>query len=66
MVIGPADSGTLHGAIIHVRSFGPVQRAEIALTEGSTIEIDAPRDRELKIGDRIGLKPRHYRIFASG
>ncbi len=66
MVIGPADSGTLHGAITHVRSFGPVQRAEIALTEGSTIEIDAPRDRELKIGDRIGLKPRHYRIFASG
>ena len=42
------------------------KRAEIALTEGSTIEIDAPRDRELKIGDRIGLKPRHYRIFASG
>ncbi|WP_315724437.1 MULTISPECIES: sulfate ABC transporter ATP-binding protein [unclassified Bradyrhizobium] len=66
MLIGPADSGTLHGAVTHVRSFGPVQRAEIALTEGSTIEIDAPRDRELRIGDRVGLKPRHYRIFAGG
>ncbi|UFZ01500.1 sulfate ABC transporter ATP-binding protein [Bradyrhizobium ontarionense] len=65
MVIGPAGSGTLDGAITHVRSFGPVQRAEIALAEGvATIEIDAPRDRELRIGDRIGLKPRHYRIFA--
>ncbi|CCD89309.1 sulfate/thiosulfate ABC transporter, ATP-binding component [Bradyrhizobium sp. ORS 285] len=66
MLVGPADSGTLHGAVTHVRSFGPVQRAEIALTEGSTIEIDAPRDRDLRIGDRVGLKPRHYRIFAGG
>ncbi|BAM87190.1 sulfate/thiosulfate ABC transporter ATP-binding component [Bradyrhizobium oligotrophicum S58] len=67
MVIGPAGSGTLDGAITHVRSFGPVQRAEIALTEGmATIEIDAPRDRELRVGDRVGLKPRHYRIFAGG
>jgi len=65
MVIGPAGSGTLDGAITHVRSFGPVQRAEIALAEGAaTIEIDAPRDRELRIGDRVGLKPRQYRIFA--
>jgi sulfate transport system ATP-binding protein len=65
MVIGPAGSGTLDGAITHVRSFGPVQRAEIALAESSaTIEIDAPRDRELRIGDRVGLKPRYYRIFA--
>ena len=65
MMIGPAGSGTLEGAITHVRSFGPVQRAEIALAEGSTtIEIDAPRDRELRIGERVGLKPRHYRIFA--
>ncbi|WP_315783632.1 sulfate ABC transporter ATP-binding protein [Bradyrhizobium sp. SZCCHNPS1003] len=65
MVIGPAGSGTLDGDITHVRSFGPVQRAEIALAEGvATIEIDAPRDRELRIGERVGLKPRHYRIFA--
>jgi sulfate transport system ATP-binding protein len=67
MMIGPAGSGTLDGDITHVRSFGPVQRAEIALAEGmATIEIDAPRDRELRIGDRVGLKPRHYRIFAGG
>ncbi len=67
MMIGPAGSGTLDGDITHVRSFGPVQRAEIALAEGmATIEIDAPRDRELRVGDRVGLKPRHYRIFAGG
>ncbi|WP_316229567.1 sulfate ABC transporter ATP-binding protein [Bradyrhizobium sp. SZCCHNR1070] len=65
MQIGPAGSGALHGAVTHVRSFGPVQRAEIALNEGATIEIDAPRDRELKVGELVGLKPRRYRIFAA-
>ena len=51
----------------HVRTFGPIQRAEVALSagEGTTvIEIDAPRDRELQPGDIVGLHPRRYRIFA--
>jgi sulfate/thiosulfate transport system ATP-binding protein len=52
-----------------VRAFGPIQRADVALkTNGSEtmIEIDAPRDTELKVGDVIGLKPKRYRIFAAG
>ena len=56
------------GAVRRVRTFGPIQRAEVALsaTGGETvIEIDAPRDRELQIGDVIGLQPRRYRIFAA-
>jgi len=67
MQIGPAGSGALDGAVQRVRSFGPIQRAEIALSAGecaTVIEIDAPRDRELKTGDIIGLQPRRYRIFA--
>jgi len=67
MQIGPAGSGALDGAVQRVRSFGPIQRAEIALTAGecaTVIEIDAPRDRELQTGDIIGLQPRRYRIFA--
>jgi sulfate/thiosulfate transport system ATP-binding protein len=67
MQIGPAGSGALDGAVQRVRSFGPIQRAEIALSAGecaTVIEIDAPRDRELQIGDIIGLQPRRYRIFA--
>ena len=32
---------------------------------GALIEIDAPRDRELRTGDMIGLHPRRYRIFAA-
>ena len=67
MQIGPAGSGALEGAVQRVRSFGPIQRAEIALTAGecaTVIEIDAPRDRELQPGDIIGLQPRRYRIFA--
>ena len=67
MQIGPAGSGALDGAVQRVRSFGPIQRAEIAVSAGecaTVIEIDAPRDRELQTGDIIGLQPRRYRIFA--
>jgi sulfate transport system ATP-binding protein len=65
MLIGPAGSSPLQGAVTHVRSFGPVQRAEIVLHESATtIEIDAPRDRDLRVGEAIGLRPRRYRIFA--
>jgi sulfate/thiosulfate transport system ATP-binding protein len=68
MQVGPAGSGALEGAVRHVRTFGPIQRAEVALSEGegaTVIEIDAPRDRELQAGDVIGLQPRRYRIFAA-
>ncbi|MBR1122866.1 sulfate ABC transporter ATP-binding protein [Bradyrhizobium lablabi] len=68
MQIGPAGSGSLEGSVQHVRTFGPIQRAEVALcgSEGKTvIEIDAPRDRELRTGETIGLQPRRYRIFAA-
>ena len=68
MQIGPAGSGSLEGAVRHVRSFGPIQRAEVALSggEGKTIiEIDAPRDRELQAGEIVSLQPRRYRIFAA-
>jgi sulfate transport system ATP-binding protein len=68
MQVGPAGSGSLKGAVRRVRTFGPIQRAEVALCagEGETlIEIDAPRDHELQTGDIVGLQPRRYRIFAA-
>jgi sulfate/thiosulfate transport system ATP-binding protein len=65
MQVGPAGSGALEGAVRHVRSFGPVQRAEVALCGGEVIEIDAPRDRMLQAGEVVGLHPRRYRIFAA-
>jgi sulfate transport system ATP-binding protein len=68
MQVGPAGSGSLEGSVRHVRTFGPIQRAEVALSggEGKTvIEIDAPRDRELQPGDAVSLQPRRYRIFAA-
>jgi sulfate/thiosulfate transport system ATP-binding protein len=66
MQVGSAGAGVLQGEIAHVRSFGPVQRAEVVLSRGKmVIEIDAPRDRELKPGEIIGLNPRRYRIFAA-
>jgi sulfate/thiosulfate transport system ATP-binding protein len=68
MQVGPVGSGALEGAVRHVRTFGPIQRAEVELSAGrggAVIEIDAPRDRELQAGDLIGLQPRRYRIFAA-
>ncbi len=68
MQIGPVGSGPLEGAVKHVRTFGPIQRAEVALCSGegnTVIEIDAPRDRELQPGETVGLQPRRYRIFAA-
>jgi sulfate/thiosulfate transport system ATP-binding protein len=65
MQVGPAGSGSLEGSVRHVRSFGPIQRAEVALHGGEVIEIDAPRDRELQTGEIVGLEPRRYRIFAA-
>jgi sulfate transport system ATP-binding protein len=58
--------GALQGAVTRVRSFGPVQRAEIMIADAALpIEIDTPRDWELRPGDVVGLRPRRYRIFAA-
>ena len=68
MQVGPAGSGVLEGAVRHVRTFGPIQRAEVALCgakNANVIEIDAPRDQPLQAGDIVGLQPRRYRIFAA-
>lgn len=67
VAVGPVGSGLLEGDVRHVRTFGPTQRADIALhvgAEETVIEIDAPRDRGLKSGDVVGLQPRRFRIFA--
>ena len=66
--LGPVGSGALEGAVTHVRAFGPMHRADIVLNTAGhdiLIEIDAPRDRDLKPGDIVGLQPRRYRIFAA-
>ena len=66
MQVGPAGSGLLEGKVSGIRTFGPIQRAEVALAASdAVIEIDAPRDRNLRIGEIVGLKPRRYRIFAT-
>ncbi len=64
----PPGSGVIDGDVKRVRAFGPTQRADVALHVGggeTLIEIDAPRDRDLKPGDVVSLQPRRYRIFAA-
>ena len=67
MQISAPGWGGLEGTVRRVRTFGPIQRADVALSGGqgeTIIEIDAPRDRELRNGEIVGLRPRRYRIFA--
>jgi len=65
MRIGPAGEGALEGTVRRVRTLGPIQRADIALSgDDRLVEIDAPRDRPLTAGDAVSLQPRRYRIFA--
>ncbi len=64
--VGEAGSGPLEGVVHGVRTFGPIQRAEVALSGGeekTVIEIDAPRDQPLRTGDIVGLRLGRYRIF---
>ncbi|MBI3700962.1 MAG: sulfate ABC transporter ATP-binding protein [Afipia sp.] len=64
-IVAPG-AGVFEGDVKHVRAFGPTQRADIVLhngTEETLVEIDAPRDRDLKPGDTVSLQPRRYRIF---
>lgn len=68
MSVGQAGEGRLSATVRHVRAFGPILRADVALdapTDGEVVEIDVPRDLDLKPGDVVGLKPRRYRIFAN-
>ena len=61
-------SGVFDGDVKHVRAFGPTQRADIVLHNGAEetlVEIDAPRDRDLKPGDLVSLQPRRYRLFSA-
>jgi sulfate transport system ATP-binding protein len=66
MQLGPSV-GALQGKVSRVRTFGPVQRAEIALAQdsGTIVEVDGPRERILQVGDLVGLQPRRYRIFSA-
>ncbi len=67
IAVGPAGSGVIEGTVKHVRAFGPTQRADVILygDDETLIEIDAPRDRDLKPGDVVSLQPRRYQIFAA-
>lgn len=64
--IGSVDNGPLQGVVDRVRTFGPIQRAEVTLSgcDGKTvIEIDVPRDQTLQSGEVVGLRLGRYRIF---
>jgi sulfate/thiosulfate transport system ATP-binding protein len=67
-VIPDSTDAALQGIVQRVHGFGPARRLEIALREGDRehyIEVTAPRHDTIAIGQRVGLRPRAYRLFAS-
>jgi sulfate transport system ATP-binding protein len=58
----------LNGVVKRVHGFGSARRVEIVLHELERkhfIEVNAPRHEAFSIGQRVGLRPRAYRLFAS-
>jgi sulfate transport system ATP-binding protein len=67
-VVPESGSDLLNGIVKRVHGFGPARRLEIALREGERehfIEVSAPRQEAIGIGQHVGLRPRAYRLFAS-
>lgn len=59
-------AAALRGTVRRVHGLGAARRVEIALAEGTTehlIEVDAPRDQGVALGQLVGLLPNAYRIF---
>ena len=56
----------LQGTVRRVHGIGPARRVEVALAASSeTIELDVPRTLELAPGQRLGLAPNRYKVFAA-
>jgi len=67
-IVPESDGAVLNGVVKRVLGFGPARRVEIVLREGEHehfIEVNAPRHEPFSIGQRVGLQPRAYRLFAS-
>jgi len=67
-VVPDSAGAVLNGVVQRIHGFGPGRRLEIAVREGDRehfIEVNAPRHDAIAIGQRVGLEPRAYRLFAS-
>jgi len=69
MAILPASGDdNLKGKIRRVHGIGPARRIEIALGNAASetiIEVDALRAQQWRVGQVVGLRPQHYRLFPS-
>jgi sulfate transport system ATP-binding protein len=65
-VVGPGNAA-LEGTVVHIHGLGPARRVEVALAAPEhVVEIDVPRAHDLAPGQRVGLAPHRYRLFAVG
>ncbi len=66
-IVGGTEAA-FEGEVKRIHGLGPARRVELGLRDGArehVIEADAPFDRDLVPGERIGLRPSRYRIYAN-
>jgi len=58
-------TGAIPGVVSALRRHAGWRRADLDVgTDGDRIEIEIPAERELKLGAKIGVRPRRYRLYA--
>jgi sulfate/thiosulfate transport system ATP-binding protein len=65
--IGQPGPNALEGKVLAVRRFGPTHRVDLEVpVDGgkATIEAAVPAGRDPVIGEKVGLIPERYRVFA--
>ncbi len=65
--IGMPVNAALQGTVQRLHGIGAARRVEILLADSDqTIEVDVPRAHEVTAGQRVGIVPLRYRVFADG
>jgi sulfate/thiosulfate transport system ATP-binding protein len=65
-IVPPSADNNLNGVVKRVHGIGPARRIEIALGREqaeTVVEVDAVRAQQWHVGQTVGLRPEHYRLF---
>jgi sulfate transport system ATP-binding protein len=65
-ILNNPEASPLRGTIKRVHGLGPARRVEVAVQTGDKehlVEVDAPREQKIDVGQAVSLRPNSYRVF---
>ena len=65
-ILPSSGENQLTGTVTRIHGIGAARRVEIALGKAhaeTTIEVDALRTQQLRVGQLVGVRPEQYRLF---